>query len=123
MIPSLIRLTLREPGLLAEHAEGYSLLARREFHLWRTRTRKRVLWWFAAALLAMLALIMTGCALMLWATTMNAHWLLWVVPGVPWLMALLAAGQAASQPDPDVAFDHLWDQVDADLRLLKEIAE
>lgn len=123
MIPSLIRLSLREPGLLAEHAEGYSLLARHEFHQWRNRTRKCVLWWSAAALLAMVALIMTGCALMLWATTMNSHWLLWVVPGVPWLLTLLAAGQAASQPDPDGAFDRLWDQVDADLRLLKEISE
>lgn len=123
MIPSLIRLALREPGLLAEHAAGYSLLAREELRAWQRAVRRRARWWLVTALLGLVALMLAGVALMLWAVTAQAHWLLWVVPAVPALLALLSAGQAASLPPSDQDFQRLWAQLDTDLRMIQELNE
>lgn len=121
MISPLIRIALREPGLLAEHAQGYSQLARREYRLWRGRVLRRVLWWSMALLLALAALILTGTALMAWAATGTTHWLLWAVPAAPWVAAALAAWRATLVSPPDEASGRLWDQLDADIQLIKEL--
>jgi len=121
MISPLIRVALREPGLLAEHAQGYSQLARQEYRVWRGRVLRRVRWWSLALLLALAALILTGTALMTWAATGATHWLLWVVPAGPWVAAALAAWRATQVSPPEEASARLWDQLDADIQLIKEL--
>jgi hypothetical protein len=121
MIPPLIRVALREPGLLAEHAQGYSQLARHEYLAWRGRLRRRLLWWALSVLFAMAALILTGTALIAWSVTGVTHGLLWGVPLLPWVAAALAALRAVRLDASDEHEGRLWDQIDADIQLLKEL--
>ncbi len=120
MIPPLLRLALGEPGLLAEHLDAYAALAQRDWRVWRSRMRRRLLLWSLVALGSLAAILFGGVALMLWAVTGSGHWLLYCVPVAPALLALFA-GLAAWREREGEACASLSFQFHEDMRLFKEI--
>lgn len=119
MFSPLLRLVLREPGLLAEHADAYADLARRDLEAWQAHLRRCLLLWALAATWAGVALTLGGVALMLWAVSGNGHWLLWAVPLAPALGALAAAAAAAGGAGSP-GLESLREQFHRDMDMFKE---
>lgn len=125
MIHPLFRLIATQPQLLADHLEAYADLVGEEVGQAAAQMKRRLLWQSVGAGLALLAVVLGGVALLLWAAiptdAMPAPWALWVVPGVPALAAALClmSSRVAAQP----AFANVRRQLAADAALLREAGE
>lgn len=117
MWPPLLRVLLHEPALLIEHGAGYAELIGEEAIAWQSGLKRRLGLWLALIGCGALALLFGGVALMLYAVTATAHWLLWAVPAVPLVALLAAAGLLARHDRGSAAFPRLRVQVDRDLQL------
>ena len=118
----------RQPAVvlkhLGQHAAHYAALTQLEAELAAGQWLRRALAGGAALLSAAVALTLGGMALMLSATHDGASAvpaMLWIVPAVPALLALIAGAWAARSPPP--AFEMLREQVQQDLHLLARAAE
>ena len=100
MLLRLLRLALREPALLGEHASAYADLLKQDAARWQARQVTRAVFGLAAAAGLLIGLTFAGVALMLYAATDAGHWLLWVVPAVPLAGALVAGLAARRAPAP-----------------------
>lgn len=93
MIHPLFRLAAAQPQLLAEHAAAYAGLVAEEFAIASARLQRRLALQLAGAACLMVAAVLSGVALLLWAalpeTGIRWPWLLGVTPALP---ALLGAG-------------------------------
>ncbi len=118
----LLRILLREPGLLAGHACAYAELIGQDAARWRTHQLRRLGCLLALAAAAVLALLFAGIALMLHAATGSGHWLLWAVPAGALLLALAAGLAWLRMQPPAPAFSRVRAQMAEDLELfdLKE---
>lgn len=123
MFRPLFRLATSEPQLLADHVEAYAELAASELRaagaLWQRRLALRLL----GAAGFMVALLLAGVALMLWALFpaggIDQPWALAVVPLVPAVLGLWASAKAPAAPAAE-AFAVLRRQWAADAALLRE---
>ncbi|MDP1928048.1 MAG: hypothetical protein Q8K62_05995 [Thiobacillus sp.] len=88
MWPPLLRVLL--PDLISGYARAYAVLLRQDAAGWQARQMRRLGYLFAMGSGVLLALLLTGIALMLHAVTGDGHWLLWSVPAVPLIWALAA---------------------------------
>lgn len=120
---ALWRLLAGQPQLLADHAEAYVELVVAEAgsasQAWRQR-----LWLSALALCAMVvAAVLAGVAVMLWAVTTPAGlghaWILIVVPLLP-LAAALRWLQASRRAAAAPAFAGVRQQMNLDMAMLRE---
>ena len=121
----LLHLITTRPQLLAAHAEAYAALASEEFPRIGAAWKRRALL-DALALCSMgVAAALAGVALMLWASLpavpAQATWVLIGVPLLPLVVAAWCAVAARSGSGLD-ALANLREQVQADLRLLREVA-
>lgn len=123
IVHPLLRLTATEPQLLADHLEAYAelVMARSSYALgaWR----RRVALFVAGAACAMIAVLLAGVAVMLWAGPppggIRAPIVLLAVPCVPALAAIVCWLLARSQKTSGM-FDELRVQLRADLTMLRE---
>jgi uncharacterized membrane protein YqjE len=124
MIHPLLRLLVSQPRLLTEHVEAYAHLVGDEVSKASTVWLWRIVFYAAAGLLAVLALVLIGVALLLWGavpTSDMAHpWMLIVVPLVPLVLAGVAVWRAQAAADHNV-FAKVKEQLDADMSMLREV--
>lgn len=118
-----LRLIATRPHLLADHAQAYADLIAADFDEASTALTRRVILGGAALTGALVAVLLTGVALLLWAvvpaTQIHAPWILVVVPLVP-LAACLVCLVAMRGGSPAGAFDNLRRQARADMDMLRE---
>lgn len=85
--PPLLRLLLRQPDLVVEHASAYLALAADETSAAVAGFAQQWLYRLLAIACAAVALVLAGVALLLWAALPQlataSAWLLWVVPLLP----------------------------------------
>lgn len=119
----LLHLIVKQPHLLAEHAEAYAELAKAEIGAVSASFKRQALFGAAALFCVGVSVVLGGVALMLWAVTpsgqIHAVWALFAVPLVPLagavLCALAARGHTAAP-----AFSTIREQVKADMAMLRE---
>lgn len=93
LIHPFFRTLACRPDLLADHAGAYAALAQAELGEALRRWRRRLLWLGVAAVLALLALVLGGVALLLMAALPVAQMpAAWVLAALPATLAALALG-------------------------------
>lgn len=116
---------LRHPALLADHLANYAALARDEAAQATNIVIRRLIAGVLAVISALMALVLTGVAVMLYGVNDRFDWLLVIVPGVAAVIAIIA-GVLAARPSPLHSFEELRTQFEADviaLRLAGEVDE
>ena len=125
MLHPLLHLIATKPHLLGEHVEAYAELVGLEVGRTAKCWKARVALYGAAVFLLTVGAVLAGVALLLWAViptvSMQAHWLLLVVPLVPLLVSALCVFRARAEPQHP-PFDTLKSQVSADLAMLREVS-
>jgi Na+/melibiose symporter-like transporter len=124
MIHPLFRLIVSDPQLLAEHVEAYSELVAEEVGAVTSQWTKRAVLHAISLVGALVATVLIGVAVMLWAAVptdnMNAPWALIVVPGVPLVLAVWAHF-AAKAPMAEHGFKAIREQLAADAAMLRSV--
>lgn len=122
MLHPVFRLAASQPQLLAEHAAGYAGLLAEELVSSGAQLQRRITLQIVGLLSLMVAAILCGVAVLLWASlpvaSLQQPWLLWFTPLVPALLGLLAlwiAHSGGSQP----AFATLREQFEQDAAMLR----
>lgn len=118
----IFALLATHPQLLVEHALAYSALINQELGA------TYAAWWRQAVLravalgCAVVAWVLGGVALMLWAVTplalIQASWALFAVPLLPLAVAAVCLAQA-SPSQPSHSFARLTQQIEDDLTMLR----
>lgn len=125
MIHPLLRLIVTEPHIVGDHVEAYAELVSDEVKKAGTAWALRIALYAAALCLALVGLIFTGVAIMLWgalpATGYVAGWVLWAVPLVTFALAAICIVVAMSKPI-ESAFDNVNRQLNADMAMLNEVS-
>ena len=125
MIHPLFRLIASEPQMLADHVEAYSDLVSEEVANAAATWKRQALAATLVVVLAIVAAVLAGVAVMLWAVTppeaIHAPWALIVAPLVP---ALAAAGcwLGAKSADKGQGFAAIRAQLAADAAMLRSVS-
>ncbi|MDP2407798.1 MAG: hypothetical protein U1D36_06370 [Hydrogenophaga sp.] len=98
MIHPVFRLAASQPLLLAEHAAAYASLLGEELVIGSARLKRRLAFQLAGAACLVVAAILLGVALLLWASLPSAGsrfpWLFVLTPVLPAVLGLWALWQA-----------------------------
>jgi hypothetical protein len=125
MIHPLLQLIATQPQLLADHAEAYAELMASEIGAVSAVWKRRAVLNAVALCCLVVAAILAGVALMLWAVIpaaqMQAPWALIAAPLPPAAAALWCLMAARVQGDGG-AFENLRRQLAADMVMLREVA-
>ena len=121
MLHPLFSTLIQRPDLVADHVAGYAQLLQEEATLASSEILSRAVAWFAAALLAIVFLGLSGVAIMFGTLQAQFHWVLVVVPGVVLIAAVLAVIRAR-KPFVSEKFPEFKAQVDSDVRALRSVA-
>lgn len=126
MIHPFLKKLATEPSLFVEHASAYASLATLEALEVGAAWRRQLIATVACVLTGLLALGLTGVAMMLFAALpwqgMPAPWVLAGVPAVLWLVTGLTWWWGAAPRRPR-AFVHLRQQWAADTQLMRDVAQ
>lgn len=121
MLHPVFRLAASQPQLLAEHAAGYAALLAEEMTSSGVQLKRRVTLQIVGLLGLMVAAILGGVAVLLWAalpaTPLQQPWLLWFTPLVPAVLGVVAL-VAAKSDSAAPAFATLREQFAQDAALL-----
>ncbi len=119
------KLMVDRPAVITDHVEAYASLATLELSGAVRQLRLRALKTAIALSCAATAAVLAGVAMMLWAVTpadhLHAPWMLWLVPGLPAIVAVWCWLSAQAVNDAP-AFSALRDQVRADIDMLREVS-
>src|ERR1035437_9887619 len=119
----LLHLIASRPQLLADHAEAYGALLTTESANWTTAWRRRGLLRMSALCWLVVACVLTGVALLLWAlmpvAAAQAPTALIMVPLLPLALGVGCLFAARSQRD-GAALEQVRQQFKADLAMLRE---
>jgi hypothetical protein len=122
MLHPVFRLAASQPQLLAEHAAGYVGLLAEEVASSGAHIQRRVTLQLVGLLSLMVAGILGGVALLLWASlpvaSLQQPWLLWFTPLVPAALGAVAIATAHNRTAPS-AFASLREQFAQDASLLR----
>lgn len=122
MLHPVFRLAASQPQLLAEHAAGYAGLLAEELAISGAQLKRRVTLQIVGLLGLVVAAILGGVAVLLWASlpaaSMQTPWLLWFVPLVPALLGALVLWMSNSNP-AEPAFATLREQLAQDAAMLR----
>ena len=125
MIHPLLRLIATEPQILGDHVEAYAELVGDEVRKTSSAWSLRIALYLAALALACVALVLTGVALMLWASLppsgFQVPWVLVAVPATGFVAAM-ACGLLARRNPVENAFDNVKKQLSADMAMLREVS-
>ncbi|NRT57821.1 hypothetical protein [Sphaerotilus uruguayifluvii] len=123
MFHPLLKLLARRPDLLADHLDAYADLASAQVRATRRALATRALLAALAGLGALLALLLAGMALLLWAALspelLARPWTLLLIPALPALLALGAAWALRSSA-PLAGFGPLREQFSRDAQMLHD---
>jgi hypothetical protein len=123
MVHPLFRLMATQPQLLLDHAEAYADLLAEEIGHLSGAWKRRALLHAVALCSVVVATVLAGVALMLWAVVpfseMQAPWALVAAPLLP-IAAAIGCLVAARQPS-NGAFDNLRQQLKTDMVMLREM--
>ncbi len=123
MFHPLLKLLARRPDLLADHLDAYADLACAQVRATRRTLVTRALLAALAVLGALLALLLAGMALLLWAALppdlLARPWMLLLIPAVPALLALGAAWALCASA-PLAGFGPLREQFSRDAQMLHD---
>ena len=118
----LLTLLATRPQLLADHAQAYAGLIHEEFGQSFAAWRRWAVLQAAALCCLSVAAGLGGVAAMLWAVTppllVQAAWILWAMPLLPLLVAILCVWTASRQRPTD-AVGNLGRQLGADMAMLR----
>jgi len=122
MLPPLLRVFLNEPGLLHTYAAAYTELVHEEAGELQRRLGRRIAYVMGFAGSMVLAIAFIGVAVMLYAVSGKGHWLLWLVPAIPLMCALILAGLVWRAPR-ETSFPKTRAQLNEDIQVfgLKEV--
>jgi cytochrome bd-type quinol oxidase subunit 2 len=122
MLHPVFRLAASQPQLLAEHAAGYAGLLAEEVTSSGAHIKRRITLQIVGLLSLMVAAILCGVAVLLWASlpaaSLQQPWLLWFTPLVPGVLGALALIVAQGRSAPP-AFATLRAQFAQDAALLR----
>lgn len=118
MLPPLLRVLLTERGLLHTYVSAYGELIYEDASAWWASKKRRLGYSLTLASCAILAILFSGVALMLYAVTETGHWLLWVVPALPLTGALAAGWLLMRIPSERASFLRVREQLTQDMQLL-----
>lgn len=123
MIHPLVRLLASEPHLVAEHVGAYAALIESEAKDVQRRWVLRLAVSIVALVCLVIAAMLTGVALMLWAVTpglsTGAQWMLVIAPAVPAVVAI-GAGVVAKRPSAERAFAGIQAQIKSDMQMIHQ---
>jgi biotin transporter BioY len=119
----LLHLVANQPQLLADHAQAYAELAAVQVARLSADWKRRVLLAVATLCGLVVASVLGGVALMLWSVmpAVQPSWILIATPTVPALLAACCLVVLRRQY-PDAAAQNLWQQIKADLQVLRTAA-
>jgi len=122
MLPPLLRVMLEEPALFGSYLRAYGALFRQDASGWRAHQVRRLASLTALVGGTLLAALLGGVALMVYAATDATHWLLWVVPAAPLVMAAVGAWRLRTAQAGSPSFPRVREQIAEDMHLfgLKE---
>jgi hypothetical protein len=122
MLHPVFRLAASQPQLLAEHAAGYAGLLAEEVASSGAHFKRRITLQIVGLLSLMVASILAGVAVLLWASlppaSLQQPWLLWFTPLVPAALGALVIVLARNHNAPP-AFATLREQFAQDASLLR----
>lgn len=122
MLHPVFRLAASQPQLLAEHAAGYAGLVAEEMASSGAQIKRRITLQIIGLLSLMVAAILCGVAVLLWASLPTASlqqpWLLWFTPLVPAVLGAIAL-MVAKKDNAPPAFASLREQFAQDAALLR----
>ena len=125
MIHPLLRLIATEPQVLGDHVEAYADLVGEEAKKTATAWGLRLGLFAASLALLIVALVLTGVAIMLWAAVpagdLHAPWVLVAVPVITLALAAGCVLYARKSPVEN-AFDNVKKQLSADMAMLREVS-
>ena len=113
---------LRRPELLFNHLGNYAELLKAELTSIGSSLALRAAMAAVALVSVLLALGLTGIAVMLGFLHGSFHWVLVIVPGVAWLMALIGALYARRSTLQEKVHD-VKEELEADMQMLRLIKE
>lgn len=122
----LLHLIATQPRLLADHADAYADLAGAELEQACAGWKRQALLSAGALLGLLVAALLAGVALMLWAITapaaIHAPWVLWLTPALPAIVGLACVFFLLGEPAPGSgAFQALRRQMRDDWRMLRDV--
>jgi hypothetical protein len=124
MIHPLLRLVVSQPNLLADHADAYTGLVSDSIGRTAASLKQRAVLGAVALGLLVVAAVLAGVALMLWAVmpaaNIQAPWALIAAPAVPALIAIACALVAKQKPAD--TFAEVKRQFAADMVMLREVS-
>lgn len=122
MLHPVFRLAASQPQLLAEHAAGYAGLLAEEVASSGAHIKRRITLQIVGLLSLMVASILAGVAVLLWASlppaSLQQPWLLWFTPLIPAAVGIFAIVLAKNGEAPP-AFATLREQFAQDASLLR----
>ena len=126
MIHPLFRLIASEPQMLADHVEAYSDLVGEEVANAAAKWKQQAVAAALVVVLAIVAAVLAGVALMLWAVTppdtIHAPWALIVAPLLP-ALAAVGCWSGAKSADKGQGFAAIKAQLAADAAMLRSVSE
>ncbi|MBO9648213.1 MAG: hypothetical protein J7605_06855 [Variovorax sp.] len=118
MIHPIFPATLRNPGLVLRHISNYGALVKAEAAEAAGGLVRQTVGVVLAAILLVLAVGLSGFAVMLGMLHGSFHWVLVVVPAVTWLCTVICGLVAIRSRLPKEIKD-VREQVELDLKLLR----
>ena len=122
MVHPIFMTVLRRPDLLANHLANYAELVKGELSSFGTSVAVRAASAAVALVALLLALGLTGISIMLGYLHGTFHWVLVIVPGAAWLLAVIGAALAMRSTTKDKVED-VKSEVEADFNMLRLIKE
>lgn len=122
MLHPIFSTVVSRPDLVADHLSAYVALASEEAASTGRDLKLRLLAWAVAGVLALMAALFAGVAVMLGVAQTGFHWVLVAVPATALALALLAL-LASRRPSPKERFAELRRQFAADVGLLRASGE
>lgn len=123
MVHPIFVAVLRRPELLFTHLANYVELVRGELSAVGSSLAMRA----ASAVVALVALLLavglTGIAVMLGFLHGSFQWVLVIVPGAAWVLVLIGVVLAMRSSTVKEKVDDVKDEMEADLRMLRLIRE
>ena len=121
----LLHLLVDQPELLKEHAHAYAELAVADARAASVAAQNMVLWSAALLCCVATAAVLTGGALMIWATVpegaIRLPWALVAIPSVPAVAAIVCLRNLMRKAVAP-SFANVRQQVAADMQMLREVS-
>ncbi|MEJ8851839.1 hypothetical protein [Variovorax rhizosphaerae] len=123
MVHPIFMAVLRRPELLFTHLANYAELVKGELSAFGSSLMMRAASALVALVALMLALSLTGIAVMLGVLHGAFQWVLVIVPGVAWLLVVIGATLAMRSSSVKEKVDDVKDELEADVRMMRIVKE